>query len=76
MEEFLNYVIRQLIEYPDEMMISHQETPKKVTFTVRLRPSDVGRVIGRHGHTIAALRNLLNAAAARHGRRANLQVVG
>lgn len=75
MQEFLEYVIRQLIEYPDEMVLTHQETPRKIIFHLRLRQSDIGKVIGKHGHTIAAIRNLLNAASARHNQRASLEIV-
>jgi uncharacterized protein len=74
-EEFLEYVLKQLVEFPDELVITHQETPKRITFHLRLRHSDVGRVIGKHGQTIAAIRNLLNAAASRHGQRAALEII-
>jgi predicted RNA-binding protein YlqC (UPF0109 family) len=74
-EEFLEYVIRQLIEFPDEMVLTRLEAPKKVAFRLQLRQSDIGKVIGKHGHTIDAIRNLLSAAAARHGQRVTLQIV-
>jgi predicted RNA-binding protein YlqC (UPF0109 family) len=74
-EEFLEYVISQLIEYPDEMVLTKVEAPKRVTFRLQLRQSDIGKVIGKHGHTIDAIRNLLTAAAARHGQRVTLQIV-
>ena len=75
MEEFLEFVIRQLVEYPDEMVLTRLDAPRKVTFHLRLRQTDVGRVIGKHGHTIAAIRGVLGAAAARHGQRAAVQIV-
>ncbi|MEA3209856.1 MAG: uncharacterized protein QOE70_2913 [Chthoniobacter sp.] len=75
MQEFLEYVVRQLIDYPDEMILVRVEAPKKVIFKLRLRQSDVGKVIGKHGHTIIALRNLLAAGAARHGEKALLEIV-
>lgn len=75
MEEFLEYIIKQLIEFPDEMVLTRLEAPKKVTFRLQLRQSDIGKVIGKHGHTIDAIRNLLSAAAARHGQRVTLQIV-
>ncbi len=75
MEEFLEYVIKQLIEFPDEMVLTKIETPKKVIFNLRLRQSDVGKVIGKHGYNIEAIRNLLDAAASRHGQRASLQIL-
>ncbi len=74
-EEFLEYIIRQLIEFPDEMVLTKLEAPKKITFRLQLRQSDIGKVIGKHGHTIDAIRNLLSAAAARHGQRVTLQIV-
>ncbi len=76
MQEFLDYVLRQLIDYPDEMVLLKSEgESKRTVFKVRLRQSDVGKVIGKHGHTIIAIRNLLSAAASRHGEKAVLDIV-
>lgn len=75
MEEFLEFALRRLVEFPDEMVLTKQESPRKIIFHLRLRQSDVGKVIGKHGHTIAALRNLLNAAGSRHGQRASLEII-
>lgn len=75
MEAFLAYVIRNLIDYPDEMVLTKVEAHKKTVFMLRLRQSDVGKVIGKHGHTIIAIRNLLAAGAARHGEKAILEIV-
>ena len=75
MEEFLEFVIRQLIDYPDEMVLTRVDSARKIIFKLRLRQTDIGKVIGKHGHTIEAIRNLLAAAASRHGQRAVLQIV-
>jgi predicted RNA-binding protein YlqC (UPF0109 family) len=75
MQEFLDYVIRNLIDYPDEMILTRVEVAKKAVFRLRLRQSDVGKVIGKHGHTIIAIRNLLAAAGARHGEKVTLEIV-
>jgi len=75
MQEFLDYVIRNLIDFPEEMVLKKIETGKKTVFMLRLRQSDVGKVIGKHGHTIVAIRNLLAAAAARHGDKVLLEIV-
>jgi hypothetical protein len=74
-QEFLEFVIRQLVDYPEEIILTKEETPKKVTFNLQLRQSDVGKVIGKHGSTITAIRDLLSAAASRHGQRAFLEIV-
>jgi predicted RNA-binding protein YlqC (UPF0109 family) len=75
MQEFLDFVLRQLIDYPEEMVLTKHDAPKKTIFKLQLRKSDIGKVIGKHGQTIIAIRNLLAAAASRHGERAVLEIV-
>ena len=75
MKEFLEFVIRQLVEFPDEVMISETPSGKMTIFKLQLRQSDVGRIIGRNGQTIHAIRALLTSSAARHGQRASLEIV-
>ena len=75
MQEFLEFVIRNLIDFPDEMALTRHDGNKRTTFHLRVRQSDIGKVIGKHGQTIVAIRNLLAASAARHGERAQLEIV-
>jgi uncharacterized protein len=75
MESFLEFVIQKLVEAPDEVIVTKLEQGKKLVFKVEMRRSDVGKIIGRNGHTISALRNLLAAGAARTGHIAVLQIV-
>ena len=75
MQEFLEFVLRQLIDFPDEMVLTCSEANRKTIFKVRLRQSDIGKVVGKHGQTILAIRNLLNAAAARHGSKAVFEII-
>jgi predicted RNA-binding protein YlqC (UPF0109 family) len=74
-ESFLEYVIRQLVEAPEEVVVSKLEQGRKVIFKVEMRKADVGKVIGRNGRTITAMRNLLSAAASRSGQSVVLQIV-
>ena len=75
MKEFLEFVIRQLVDYPDEVMLSEIPSGRMTIFKVQLRQTDVGRIIGRNGQTIQAIRALLTSSAARHGQRATLEIV-
>ena len=75
MERFLDLVIRQLVEFPDEVVILKDDAPKKTVFRLQLRKSDIGKVVGKHGQTIAAIRNLLDAAATKHGGRATVEII-
>jgi uncharacterized protein len=74
-ENFLEFVIRQLVQAPDEVVVTKIEKGMRLIFKVEMRRSDVGKVIGRSGHTIMAIRNLLTAAANRTGHQVTLQVV-
>jgi len=74
-EEFLHYAIGELVEFPDEVIITKTETPGAVTFHVAMRKTDLGRIIGRGGHTIQALRCLLQAAGQKRGIKASLEVI-
>jgi predicted RNA-binding protein YlqC (UPF0109 family) len=75
MKEFLEFVIRQLVDYPDEVMLSEIPNGRMTIFKVQMRQTDVGRIIGRNGQTIQAIRALLTSSAARHGQRATLEIV-
>ena len=75
MREFLEFVIRQLVEFPDDMVLMEIPSGRTTIFKLQLRQSDVGRVIGRNGQTIHAIRSLLASSAARHGQRAMLEII-
>lgn len=74
MDDFIRYTVSNLIDRPDEIELTCSETPKKVTYRLRVGEGEVGKIIGKQGRTITAIRNLLSAGAARTGQKALLQV--
>ena len=75
MKEFLEFIVRQLVEFPDEVMLSEIPSGRMTIFRLQIRQSDVGRIIGRNGQTIQAIRALLSSSAARHGQKATIEIV-
>ena len=73
--QFLEFIIRQLVEFPEEAMLSEIPNGRMTVFRLQMRQTDVGRIIGRNGQTIRAIRALLASAAARHGEKATLDIV-
>ncbi len=63
MDEFLRYVVQKLVEHPDEVVITHRQEEGKTTYFLSMRQSDIGRLIGKGGATIKAIRELASAAA-------------
>ena len=75
MQEFLDYVVKGLVEYPDEVAIPPVERNGMTIYELRVNPADMGRIIGKQGVTINAIRSLLQAGSARKGTRWMLEVV-
>ena len=75
LKNFLQYVAVNLIDEPDHAQIKVSEMgPTGLRFKLVLVKKDVALVIGREGHTAAAIRNIMKAAAARHGVQLLLQI--
>ncbi len=74
MKHFLDFVVRSLVDNPDDVQISQVVEPGQTTYRVGLHPSDIGLVIGKGGHTIGSIRSLVNSAS-RHGETIAVEVV-
>lgn len=75
MQAFLEYVVKGLVKHPDEVTITPVERNSLTIYELRLNPNDVGRVIGKQGVAINAIRSLLQAGSARKGLRCTLEIV-
>ena len=75
MQAFLEYVVKGLVQHPDAVAITPVEREGTTIYELRLHPTDVGKVIGRQGMTINAIRSLLLAGSARKGLRCTLEIV-
>ena len=74
MKEFLEFVVGQLTDLPDEVTLHEEVRGDLHSFLLTLSSSEVGKVIGKQGNTIRAIRNLLSATAARTGQRASFEI--
>ena len=74
MIEFIEYAVRKLVKFPDYIKIRREETERSIDFFLTLHTEDVGKVIGRHGRTIEAIRTLLNTASVKYGKKATLEI--
>jgi uncharacterized protein len=75
MQEFLEYVVKGLVQKPDEITVTPVEKGGVTVYELRMDPADVGRIIGREGVTINAIRSLLTAGSAKKGLRCALEIV-
>jgi uncharacterized protein len=76
MKEFIEYIAKQLVDHPESVIVDERiDEDKKLLLTIRVSQSDTGKVIGKQGRTAAAMRILLTAVAAKHGKRAGLEIL-
>jgi uncharacterized protein len=75
-EEFLAYLARSLVDRPEDVSVeSFEEEDGTLVLELEVAEDDAGKVIGRGGRTVAALRTVMKAASVRHGRRVLVDVV-
>jgi uncharacterized protein len=74
-KELLAAFARALVREPERVAVHEFEERDGTVLELEVSPDDRGRVIGRGGRTAAALRTLLEAVAARQGRRCSLEIV-
>ncbi len=75
MKGFVEYVVKALVERPDEVGVTQREAPGRAVLGINCDRRDIGKVIGRGGRTIKAMRALLDAAAARSNLRVELEII-
>jgi uncharacterized protein len=75
MQAFLEFVVKELVDHPDLVSVTPVESGASTIYELRMDPDDVGKVIGRQGATIHALRALLLVGSAKKGQRCSLEIV-
>jgi len=76
MKEFIEFIAKQLVDKPDNVIVE-ETTPDENTIAVTLKVdnSDIGKVIGKHGQNVNAMRILLYAVRAKEHHRSTLQIL-
>jgi predicted RNA-binding protein YlqC (UPF0109 family) len=76
LENLLLILARSLVGQPEKVEVSGTETDSRVDLELRVAPEDIGKIIGRQGRTIRAIRTVAKAASVRLGKRVNVEVPG
>ncbi len=70
----VEFLTRGFVEHAEAVSVRASERDRVVFIEIRVAPEDVGKVIGRRGRVIGAIRTLAKAAALRSGRRVVVEV--
>src|SRR3954468_7149304 len=72
--QFLEYVVKALVNHPDDVKIKRTVDEMGVLMTLDVNPEDMGKVIGRSGNTAKAIRILLRVVGMKNNARVNLKI--
>jgi predicted RNA-binding protein YlqC (UPF0109 family) len=75
MEEFIAYIVKNLVDHPDAVLVACKKGEKGVVVEVKVDEQDIGKVVGRQGRTIDALRTIASTIGARMGCRIRVEVM-
>ena len=76
MQEFIEYAVKELVDKPDEVDVQAIESDDTILFELRVGDGDFGKVIGKRGRNISAIRTILFAINAKEGgKRAQLEII-
>ncbi len=73
-QEFLEFVVKSLVDNPNEVKIERRVDEMGVLITLDVNPADMGKIIGRQGNTAKAIRTLLRVVGMKHNARVNLKI--
>jgi len=75
-KDLLTYIVKAIVDVPEEVSVKEVEGEKAVVFEIKVAASDVGKVIGKHGRIINAIRTLVRAAAVKEGKKVSIELIG
>ncbi|MBL8974249.1 MAG: KH domain-containing protein [Myxococcales bacterium] len=73
--DLIEYLARALVDHPDEVVVSEISGEQTIVLELKVAKDDLGKVIGKQGRTVKAMRALLSAASAKLRKRADLEIL-
>ena len=74
LENLLLFLARSLVDEPEKVEVEGRETDSRVDLTLRVAQGDMGKVIGRGGRIVKAIRIVMKAASVKENKRVNVEI--
>ena len=75
LKDLAEYLVKSLVDHPEKVEIVEREEDDTVLIELKISADDIGKIIGKSGNTINAIRTILQTAASSHKKRAKLEVM-
>jgi uncharacterized protein len=74
MKELLMRIVKAMVDNPDEVTVTETDGDHTIMFNLKVAKSDIGKVIGKQGRNVQAIRLILSATAAKLKKRVMLEI--
>lgn len=74
MKKALEYIVASIVERTDSVIIEESEEEGTTIFTIQVDPEEIGKVIGKDGKVIRAIRNVMKIAAMKENKRIHISI--
>ena len=75
MKDLIEFIAKQLVDHPDEVSVNEVGGDHAALIELKVGNEDTGKVIGKKGRTVDAMRTILSAVAARQKKRMKLEII-
>lgn len=72
MKKALEYIVSSIVDHPEKVTIEEQEQDGIINFTIKVESSDMGKIIGKNGRIIRAIRNVMKIPAIKQNKKINV----
>lgn len=73
--DLVEYIVKSLVDNPDKVTVSEMSGQSSIVIEVSVADDDMGRVIGKSGKVINAIRTIVQVPGAREGKRISVEIV-
>ncbi|OEH85789.1 hypothetical protein BHU72_03125 [Desulfuribacillus stibiiarsenatis] len=75
MQKLVEVIAKSLVDYPDEVRVKEVVDGDSIVFELSVAQSDMGKIIGKQGKTVKALRTVVNAAAVKDNKKISVEII-
>ena len=75
MKELVEVIAKALVDNPDEVVVTEEESGRNLTVKLHVAESDRGKVIGKQGRIAKAIRSVVKAASTSDNRRVDVEII-
>ena len=75
MRELVEVIAKELVDFPDEVVVTEKENEKSIIIELKVADSDMGKVIGKQGRIAKAIRSVVKAASSKEDKKVIVEIL-